>query len=35
MSNTGNRSKELTTLKFSDITFNHPNWNKEMDDSCV
>ena len=35
MSNTGNRSKELITLKYGDITFNHPNWNKEMDDSCV
>ena len=35
MSNTGNRSRELTTLKYGDITFNHPNWNKEMDDSCV
>mgnify|MGYP003148840128 CR=1 FL=1 len=35
MSNTGNRSKELTTLKYSDITFNHPNWNKDMDDTCV
>ena len=29
---------ELSEMKpgeFSDITFNHPNWNKEMDDTCV
>ena len=35
MSNCGCRSRELLTLKYSDINFNHPNWNKEMDNSCV
>ena len=35
MSNCGCRSKELLTLKYSDISFNHPNWSKEMDDTCV
>ena len=35
MSNCGCRSKELLTLKLSDITLSHPRWSKEMDDSCV
>ena len=35
MSNCGCRSKELLTLKMSDITFSNPTWNKELNDTCV